>query len=393
MPGLKKMNSINNNIIPLSVPYLGGNEEKYLIECIRKNFVSSVGSFVIDFEEMLCKETGFKYAVAVSSGTAALHIALLSCDVKKDDLVIIPSYTFIATANAVSHCQAQPWICDISLNDWNLDLDKLRTTLEKETYRDKDNFLRHKVTHQKISAFVPVFCMGMPIDIEKAKNISQNFNIKLVVDAAAGIGAKYENSPIGEMDLDAVTMSFNGNKNITSGGGGVILTNSSKLSEKASHLSKTGKVGSNYDHDCVAFNYRLTNLQAAVGCAQLEQLDKILDKKRAIDRYYRQHIESELVQFFPKIQGRESSAWLSGIFLPKIDLIPLMKELQSKSIESKFFWKPIHLQKPYFNHMKTKVDISEKIWDKILVLPSSVSLTLLDQDKVCKTINNYFKKR
>ncbi|HJN37485.1 MAG TPA: aminotransferase class I/II-fold pyridoxal phosphate-dependent enzyme [Gammaproteobacteria bacterium] len=383
----------NNKVIPLATPCLSGNEERYLVECVRSNFVSSVGPFVNLFEKNLCAQTGFKHAVAVSSGTAALHLALLACGVMKDDLVIMPTYTFIATANAISHCGAKPWFFDISPVDWNLDIDKVRNVIEKETYRDQHGTLRHISTHQRVSALVPVFCMGMPIDFTKAMDLAKEYNFKLVVDAAAGIGSKSNGFAIGEMEMDASIMSFNGNKNITSGGGGCVLTNNIDIANKASHLSTTGKVGVDYDHDCVAFNYRMTNLQAAVGCAQLEQLDKFVQRKREIDQYYRENIKSDFVRFFPRVASRVSSGWLSGLLLSFEDIGSLIETLKSQGVESKFFWKPIHHQKPYCKNLKQNVEFSESLWDKVIVLPSSASLTQVEQNKICGIVNNYFDEK
>lgn len=387
------MNLKNNRIIPLAIPFLSGNEEKYLVECVRSNFVSSVGPFVNLFEKNLCDQTGFKHAVAVSSGTAALHLALLACGVMKDDLVIMPTYTFIATANAISHCGAKPWLFDIAPEDWNLDIEKVRDLLEIETYKDQHGLLRHIRTHQRISAIVPVFSMGMPIDFTKAAGLAKEYNLKLVVDTAAGIGSKVKGFSLGEMNMDASIMSFNGNKNITSGGGGVVLTNNIDIAKKASHLSTTGRVGANYDHDCIAFNYRMTNLQAAVGCAQLEQLDRIIQKKREISQYYRENINSNDVEFFPRVSDRESSEWLSGLMLRSEDLVLLIDRLKSHDIESKLFWKPVHYQKPYSENLRGDVEYSESLWDKVLVLPSSASLTEVEQSKVCGIINNYFEEK
>lgn len=173
-------------------PVFEGNEAVYLQECIRANMVSSIGPFVKDFERKLCSETHFSYAIAVTSGTAALHMALLACHVRENDLVIIPSYTFIATANAVSYYRAKAWIVDVSEQDWNIDLDKLQAVLRQETYYDHNNILRHRVTEQRVVAIDPVFCMGMPVDFDKLTSLARLFGLKVIVDAASGIGASYQ---------------------------------------------------------------------------------------------------------------------------------------------------------------------------------------------------------
>ena len=385
------MSSQNNEIIPLSIPFLGGNEENYLKECVSSNFVSSVGPFVNKFESFLCEATGFNYCTAVSSGTSALHVALLANGVKKNDLVIIPSYTFIATANAISHCGAEPWIFDISLDDLNLDLNLVRTVLENETYFDKGGSLRHKKSKRRVSALVPVFCMGMPIDINDALTLANEFNLKVVVDAAAGLGSKFKGDKIGSFAIDALILSFNGNKNITTGGGGAILSNDRECVSNALHLSSTGRKGQNYDHDCVAFNYRMTNIQAALGVAQLENFDNIIKKKKKIFNMYRNSLNPNIVNTFPTVNDRESSYWLSGIILEDGDIGHIIEYMNENKIEARLFWKPIHLQAPYRNCYKTITKISDDIWRKVLILPSSATLSDLQQRRVCNIIKDYFE--
>ena len=380
-------------MIPISEPYLKGNEKKYLLECIKTNYVSSVGPFVDLFEKKVSQVTNFKYAVAVSSGTAALHVALLSCGIEENNLVIMPTYTFIATANAISYCGAKPWLVDICPKDWNLNFEKLKKILDKETYKDLKGCLRRKKTDQKVSAIVPVFSMGLPIDFKQANQISKDYGLKLIVDAAAGIGAKINNIPFGNYKMDCATMSFNGNKNITTGGGGIVLTNKKKVAKKVLHLSTTGRVGKEYDHNCIAYNYRMTNIQAAIGCAQIEKLNFIIKKKKEINCLYRTKIKTKQVNFFPIVNNRDSSFWLSGLEVDKKDLNFLIKKLSSNNIASRGFWKPIHLQQPYGNSLKESVDYSNLLWKKVLILPSSVSLKKKEQEKVCKVINNYFKGR
>ncbi len=387
------MSSQENDFIPLSIPFLGGNEENYLKECVKTNFVSSIGPFVNKFESFLSKITGFKHCTAVCSGTAALQVALLANGIKKNDLVIIPSYTFIATANAVSHCGAEPWIFDISPDDWNLDLTLVRTILEKETYFDTEGSLRHKKSDRRVSALVPVFCMGMPIDMDLALALAQDFNLKLIIDAAAGLGSKYKGDKIGNFSVDAFILSFNGNKNITTGGGGAILSNNKECINISSHLSSTGRKGPDYDHDCVAFNYRMTNIQAALGVAQLENIEEMIDKKKKIFQKYQHSFKNSLVSSFPTVIYKESSYWLSGIIVGNCKIEDLIKNMNENSIEARLFWKPIHLQKPYKNCYKTMMTISDNLWRKVLVLPSSVSLSDSQQNKVCKTVKSYFEAK
>lgn len=375
-------------MIPLAIPCILGNEEKYLKECISTNYVSSVGPFVDRFEQMLCENSNSKYATALSSGTAALHMALLAVGVQNNDLVIMPSYTFIATANAISHCGAHPWIFDVSLEDWNLNLKQLEEVLEQKTYFD-GSILRHNKTHQRVSAVVPVFCMGATHDYESLARIASKYNLSVVVDAAAGIGAKYQGKEIGDLPADATILSFNGNKTITSGGGGAVLSNNESVIKKVKHLSQTGRVGPNYEHDCVAYNYRMTNLQAAVGCAQLEQLDDILKKKKEISLFYSEAFSNNpSLELFPQSQGGDSPNWLSGVLLKDLKVEQVTDRLQELGIQSRLFWKPMHMQKPYKNSLCENVENANSIWDRILVLPSSVSITQKEMQYVSDTLLN-----
>ena len=266
-------------MIPIAIPSLAGNEKKYLTQCIADGFVSSVGPFVNQFEEMLKKETESSYALAVSSGTCALHLALITVQVMPGDIVIIPSFTFIATANAVRHCGAIPWIVDVSEKDWNLDGQLLEHILETETFY-KDGNLFHKETQRRIAAILPVYTLGLPADMEHIDRLAKKYNLPVVIDAAAAIGATYNHSKIGSQNSNLMIFSFNGNKTVTSGGGGAIISNNQNLMQKARHLCTTARIGSDYDHDAVGYNYRMTNIEAAVGCAQLEQLETFLQKKK-----------------------------------------------------------------------------------------------------------------
>lgn len=396
MNGTKNI-SLKNNIhmkrnIPLAIPELLGNEKKYLNECIDTGFVSSVGPFVDKFEKMLCEETGAAHAVAVASGTCALNTALVVAGVKPGDLVIIPAFTFIATANAVSHCGANPWIIDISNKDWGLDPDLLGEIFRTQTYR-KTEGLFHKTSHQKISAVVPVYSLGLPCEMNALRLICNEFQLPLVVDAAAGIGATYHSQPLGLHGGDFTILSFNGNKNITTGGGGAVLSNDANLAKKVRHISTTARIGPDYDHDEVGYNYRMTNLEAAVGCAQLERLTKITERKKSIQEFYQNAFcEISEIQFFPELEDRSGSYWLSGIILNNGKLEPLMQHLRSLDVESKWFWKPIHHQKPYKNCIRTNTKNSDYLWDKILVLPSSTAITDSELETVVSGVFNFFKR-
>ena len=263
-------------MIPLAVPNLTGKEREYLNKCIDTTFVSSVGEFVNRIEELTAGKCGAKHAVATSSGTTGLHLALVGCGVKPGDLVIIPTFTFIATANAVAHCGAVPWLMDISADSWTLDADQLEWELKEKTKR-KDGELLHRESGKRIGAIMPVYTLGNVPDMDKIRAVSDRYQLPLIADAAAALGAKYKGGEIGSL-ADLTVFSFNGNKTVTAGGGGVIAGGDEALLKKLKHLSTTARVTAEYDHDMVGFNYRMTNIQAAVGCAQLERLEEFVAK-------------------------------------------------------------------------------------------------------------------
>lgn len=362
-------------LINLAVPDLSGNERKYLNECIDTTFVSTVGEFVKRFEKEVARKSGAAYGTVVSSGTDGLHMALTACGVGRDELVCIPAYTFIATANAVVHCGAEPWLIDIDEKSWTMDPDLLDEELSQKTY-EKDGRIFHRVSGKRIAAVMPVYTMGMPADMDRLREIADKYHLPLVADAAAAIGAKYKGSDIGSL-ADATVFSFNGNKTITCGGGGAVVGNNEKIIELARHIATTARVGQEYDHDMVGYNYRMTNLQAAVGCAQIERLEEFVAKKRYISGYYKERLKDILgITFFPETEWGESACWFAGVVLDDgKDVREICGSLAAKGIQTRPFWKPIYMQKPYLQVEKSSMDVTEKIWNHILPLPTSTCLT------------------
>lgn len=365
-------------MIPLAIPNLTGNEKKYLDDCIDSTFVSSVGQYVTKLEEMVATATGSSFAVATSAGTTGLHVALTSVDVNHNDLVIIPTFTFIATANSVAHCGAQPWIMDIDPRSWCLDAKLVRTEIEKHCTQ-KNGVLIHIPSGKRVAALMPVLTLGNSPDMKEMRRIADDYMIPLVVDAACAIGATYGGAGFGPL-ADLSVISFNGNKTITCGGGGAVVGNNEQLLSHVRHLTTTARVWPDYDFDEVGFNYRMTNLQAAVGVAQMERLNSFLKKKRYIRQYYEKRM-SELKEmgfsFIPTTDG--SSCWFSGFVLPKNAVLDTAKkicaQLKNSEIEAKTFWKPIHLQKPYVDCPRSRIDNSESLWQRIITLPCSTSIT------------------
>ena len=364
-------------MIPLSVPNLTGNEKKYLDECIDTTFVSSVGQFVTRFEKMVAEISGVDYAVATASGTTALHTALMSVGVGTGDIVLIPSYTFIATANAVAHCGAEPWCIDIDETSWTMSSDVLEKEL-KNKIEMIDGKPYHRFKKKRIAAVMPVYTLGNPADMENIKRIADSYGLPVIVDAAAAIGTTYgQETPI--KWADAIVYSFNGNKTITCGGGGAIAGSSEAVMQRARHLSTTARVGSEYDFDEVGYNYRMTNIQAAVGCAQLERIKEFIAQKRYIREYYERHLcDVNGISFFPESLWGKSTCWFSGIVIDKdmgITVREICSRLKDEGIESRSFWKPVHLQLPYKSVDCSSMEITEEIWDRIVTLPCSTCIT------------------
>lgn len=378
-------------MIPLCVPNLVGNERKYLNECIDSTFVSSVGKFVGEFEKAIAKSAGVPYAVATSAGTTALHIALVACGVGQDDLVMIPSYTFVATANAVSHCGAQPFLVDVDAHTWTMDVQKLQQILEVDTMY-KDNKLVYKPTGQRIAAIMPVYTLGNVADMKAIWRIAQKYNLPVVADAAAAIGATYHGEPIGRL-ATATVFSFNGNKTITSGGGGAVVTDDQILVEQIRHLLSTARIGIEYTHDMVGYNYRMTNIEAAVGLAQIELLDRFIMRKKEIRRFYNTEFDrSNGVAMFPD-QEHESTCWFSGIVLESEQKVrDMCSWLSQHGIEARTFWKPMHLQKPYQECPRTSMDICDGLWSRILTLPCSTGITDGELKKVVSVVKTGLEK-
>lgn len=376
-------------MIPLAVPNLTGKEREYLNKCIDTTFVSSVGEFVTQIEEMMAAKTGTLYGVSTSSGTTALHLALTGCGVGRDDLVIIPTFTFIATANAVAHCGAMPWLMDISWDSWTLDAQKLEKELSDHTIWD-GKCLIHKETGRRVAAVVPVYTLGNIPDMSKIRDIAQRYQLPIVADAAAAIGAEYKGKMSGEL-ADLTVYSFNGNKTVTAGGGGMIVGNDKELMDKLKHLSTTARVTAEYDHNMVGFNYRMTNIQAAVGCAQLERAEEFVQKKRDIRQFYNQYFcNMKNCMLFPEPADVNSACWFSGIVLKQGGLEEVRSfcsKLREKGIEARSFWKPIHLQKPYENVVKAEsLELASGLWSRILTLPCSTNITMEELEYVASTL-------
>lgn len=380
-------------MIPLAVPNLTGNEKKYLDNCIESTYVSSVGEYVNRFEEMVSSAIGSNYAVATSSGTTGLHAALTAVGVKQNDLVIIPTFTFIASANAVAHCGAEPWLMDIEESTWCLDPLLVRRQIE-EHCENKDGMLVHKETGKRVAALMPVYTLGNIPDMKEFGAIADEYTLPLVADAACAIGATIYGENFGSF-ADLSVLSFNGNKTITCGGGGAVVGNDKELLSLVRHLTTTARVWPDYDFDMVGFNYRMTNIQAAVGCAQMERLSSFIAAKRHVREYYQNELQAlteQGIAFFPTTDG--SGCWFSGIVLSEGKGLDNVKKtigaLKERNVEARPFWKPVHLQKPYKDCPKSEVDIAEEVWDRIVTLPCSTNISGEELKYIVKEVIKLF---
>ena len=376
-------------MISLAVPDLTGNEKKYLDNCIDTTFVSSVGEYVTQFEKMVAGATGSRNAVATSAGTTGLHAALHAAGVKYGELVMIPTFTFIASANAVRHCGADPWLMDVKESTWCLSPELVAAEIGEHCEKRGDG-LYYRESGKRVAALMPVYTLGNIPDMAAFRAVADEYGLPLVVDAACAIGATYNGQPFGSL-ADLSVLSFNGNKTITCGGGGAVVGNSEEQTGLVRHLTTTARVWPDYDFDMAGFNYRMTNLQAAVGCAQMERLNSFVAVKRKVRQYYEAELKELLgsgITFFPATEG--SSCWFSGIVLPEGETLETAKSicslLKEDNIEARTFWKPVHLQKPYGDCPGSDMSVSEGLWQRIITLPCSTNITEEELSKVAASV-------
>lgn len=362
-----------NGFIPLYEPTFDGNEKKYLNECIDTNFVSSVGKFVTQFEKMITEYTGAKYAIATVNGTAALHIALLLTGVKQDEEVITQPLTFVATANAISYTGAKPVFVDVDKDTMGLSPDALRKWL-KENVKLIDNQPFNKTTNSRIAACLPMHTFGHPCRIDEIKVICDEYRITLIEDAAESLGSRFNKKHTGTFGLFG-TLSFNGNKTITTGGGGMLLTDDKELAKKAKHITTTAKKAHQWDyvHDMIGYNYRLTNLAAALGVAQMEQLPNFIKRKRGLAAVYINFFKNSSTIFVTEKEYSEANYWLNAIILKdRKQRDEFLEETNAAGIMSRPIWELMN-KLPMFKICQ-KGDLSNAKWlaDRVVNITSSV---------------------
>lgn len=364
--------------VTLHEPRFSGNEWVYLKECLDSTFVSSVGKFVDRFEDELAAFTGAKRAVAVVNGTAALHVSLLLAGVEAGDEVLLPALTFIATANAVSYCQATPHFLDSEERSLGMDAYALRDYLSGTTEM-RDGQCINRSTGRVIRAMVPMHTFGHPVDIDALLAVAHDFRLQLIEDAAESLGSTVGGRHTGTFGLMG-TLSFNGNKTITTGGGGAILTNDLELGARAKHLTTTAKVPHrwNFLHDEVGYNYRLPNLNAALGCAQLEQLPGFLvEKRRLFDSYQSAFAEVEGVHLVAEPTGCHSNYWLQTLLLDDSladQRDAVLTATNDAGLMTRPVWALMNRLSMYRNAPKAPLPVSESLERRLINIPSSSGL-------------------
>jgi len=381
-------------MIPLSVPNIDGNEWQYVKDCLDTGWISSAGAYVNEFEEAIQNYTGVKYAIACMNGTAGLQVSLNLAGVSSDDIVIAPNLTFVATLNAISYSGAEIALIDVCEDSWQMDIDLLQNWLANNTSTKVVNgktVTSDKTSGKKIGAIMPVYVLGGFIDIDKLVEISSTYGIPLIEDSTEALGSFKNGKHAGTFGLTGI-LSFNGNKIISTGGGGMILTNDKEIANRAKHITTTAKTDPlDYFHDEVGYNYRLVNVLAAIGVAQMENFESILKRKKEIDALYR----SELygvgdIKFQENDPKSSPNCWLFTFRTKKMRA--LLNHLNSNKIQSRPFWTPMN-NLPMYKDLRyiNDNDISNKIFKECISVPSSSNLTIDDQYKVISEIKNFYK--
>jgi perosamine synthetase len=369
---------VGDGPLTLHEPRFKGNEWVYLKECLDSTFVSSVGKFVDRFEDDLANFTGAKRAVAVVNGTAALHVALRLAGVEAGDEVLLPALTFIATANAVAYCQATPHFVDSEGRSLGMDAAALRDYLASATDMRGDHCI-NRSTGRVIRAMVPMHTFGHPVDIDALLAVAHDFHLQLIEDAAESLGSTFAGRHTGTFGLMG-TLSFNGNKTITTGGGGAILTNDVELGKRAKHITTTAKLPHrwNFEHDEVGFNYRLPNLNAALGCAQLEQLPGFLrDKRHLFERYQTAFANVPGVHLVAEPDGCISNYWLQTVLLDAAHADQrdaVLAATNDAGLMTRPIWALMNRLPMYANAPRAPLPVAESLEQRVINIPSSSGL-------------------
>jgi perosamine synthetase len=388
---------VSADSIPLVVPEIRGNEWKYVKECLDTNWVSSVGGYVDRFERMVAERAGARYAIATINGTAALHIALILAGVEADDEVLVSSLTFIAPANAIRYLGAWPVFIDAEPTYWQMDTSAIADFLNNDCRWDGQT-LKNRRTGRRVRAILPVHILGHPVDMDPIMAVAEKYSLPVVEDATEALGARYRKKSVGSIG-SVGCFSFNGNKIITTGGGGMLVTDNAEWARRARYLTTQAKDDPvEYVHKEIGYNYRLTNVLAAMGCAQMEQLDQFIEAKRRIAARYHESLANLPGIRLPKeAEWAFSTFWMYTVLIDEkkagIGSRALLKKLEAERIQTRPLWQPIQ-QSPAHARSKEKVcPVSDSLYEQALSLPCSVGLTSDAQEKVIDSVAMVVNKR
>ena len=381
-------------MIPLSVPKIEGNESKYVLDCLNTGWISSAGSYVNQFEDMVAKYAGAKYGVACMNGTVGLHIAQVLLGITKDDHVIAPNITFIATLNAIKYTGAQPILIDVDINNWQMDLGLLEQYLEQNTEfktTKSGTYCFDTTTNKRVRAIMPVHVLGNIGNMDRLLSISKKYHLDIIEDSTEALGATFKNKHAGTFGKIGV-FSFNGNKIISTGGGGVIVTDDQAIAKKARHLTTQAKISAmDYIHDEIGYNYRLVNVLAAIGVAQMETFNATLQSKASMDRFYRKHLNNVGDIKFQQIpDGTHPNGWLFTFRTSKMR--QLLTYLNNNGVQARPFWMPMNQLEMFKKDIYiTNANVSASVYDTSISIPSSTGITNKQLQTVVETIKAFYK--
>ena len=381
-------------MIPLSIPHLAGNEWQYVKECLDTGWISSAGEYVNRFEQDVAQFAGAKYGVACMNGTAGLHIAQVLLGIGAGDHVLAPNITFIATLNAISYSGAEPILVDVQPGSWQMDLNLLESWLEANTSLielDGKLLCISKLTNKPIKAIMPVHVLGNMGNMDQLLSIAEKFHLAIIEDSTEALGSYFKGKHAGSFGQIGV-FSFNGNKIISTGGGGVIVTNDEALAKRAKHLTTQAKVSAmEYIHDEIGYNYRLVNVLAAIGVAQMEQFPDLLARKRNMDAYYREKLAGVGdIQFQEVAADVEANCWL--FTFKTTQMRALLTFLNDNGIQSRPFWMPMNRLDMFKDKLYIQnSDQSTEIYNTCISIPSSAGITREEQDQVIAAIQEFYK--
>ncbi|TYB69468.1 LegC family aminotransferase [Bizionia saleffrena] len=383
-------------MIPLSIPKLEGNEWQYVQDCLNTGWISSAGSYVTQFEDQVAAYAGAKYGVACMNGTAGLHIAQLLLGVTKNDHVIAPNITFIATLNAIKYTGAAPILIDVDADNWQMDLELLESYLKEHTIEKTENnetFRVDTTTQKRVRAIMPVHVLGNIGDMDRLVAIAKTYHLAIIEDSTEALGTTFNTKHAGSFGKIGV-FSFNGNKIISTGGGGVLVTNDAALAKQAKHLTTQAKVSAmDYIHDAIGYNYRLVNVLAAIGVAQMEQFPGILNDKRTLDAYYRKHLQGVGdITFQAVLDGAHPNGWLFTFSTSRMR--DLLAYLNANGVQSRPFWMPMNQLEMFTDAIYvTRHDVSAAVYERSISIPSSAGITEEQLETVVRTIKDFYNKK